>query len=131
MITAANTIERLTSPEAQRMLVSLPENPVGGPAVWVGPWPERRRKIASTMITVPSTMSPKSSAPTESRFADSPRATRMMTAKNSAKGIVATTISALRRLPRNSHCTTRISAMPNTILCSTVWVVTAIRSARS
>ena len=53
------------------------------------------------------------------------------TANNSAKGMVAATISALRRLPRNSHCTRKISTMPITMLCSTVWVVTLIRSLRS
>ena len=59
-----------------------------------------RRKIASTMITVASTIRPKSMAPTDSRLADSPRSTRMLTAKNSANGMVAPTISALRRSPR-------------------------------
>ena len=44
-------------------------------------------------------------APTESRFADSPNSTRSMTAKNSAKGMVAETTIALRRLPRNNHWT--------------------------
>ena len=52
-----------------------------------------RRKIASTMMTVASTIRPKSIAPTDSRLADSPRSTRMLTAKNSANGIVAPTIS--------------------------------------
>ena len=84
---------------------------------------DSRRKIASTMITVASTISPKSIAPTDSRLADSPRSTRMMTAKNSANGIVAPTISALRRSPRNTHCSSTIRRMPTTMLCSTVWVV--------
>ena len=43
----------------------------------------------STMITVASTMMPKSIAPIDSRFADSPRSTRMTTANSSAKGMVA------------------------------------------
>ena len=85
----------------------------------------------STMITVASTISPKSIAPTDSRLADSPRSTRMMTAKNSANGIVAPTISALRRSPRKIHCSSTISRMPTTMLCSTVWVVMSIRSLRS
>jgi hypothetical protein len=87
--------------------------------------------MLSTMITVPSTISPKSMAPTLSRFADSPRSTMMPTAKNSANGMVAPTITALRRLPRNTHCSTKIRAMPNAMLCSTVWVVMSIRSLRS
>ena len=63
----------------------------------------------STMITVASTMMPKSMAPIDSRFADSPLSTRMTTANSSAKGMVAETISALRRLPRNSHWIRKIS----------------------
>ncbi len=85
----------------------------------------------STMITVASTMSPKSIAPTDSRLADSPRANRMMMAKKSANGMVAATMIALRRLPSKSHCTRKISTMPATMLCTTVWVVTAISSVRS
>src|SRR6202171_2366879 len=48
----------------------------------------------STMITVPSTIMPRSMAPTDSRFADSPRITVIITARRSATGIVAATISA-------------------------------------
>src|SRR5581483_8149779 len=50
----------------------------------------------STMITVASTISPKSIAPTESRFADSPRSPRIATAKNSANGMVVATMIALQ-----------------------------------
>ena len=56
----------------------------------------------STMITVASTIRPKSIAPTDSRFADSPRTTMRPMAKESANGMVAATMRALRRLPRNS-----------------------------
>ena len=70
-------------------------------------------------------MRPKSIAPTESRLADLPRSTRMPTAKNNANGMVAATISALRRLPRKTHCR-KISAMPYAMLCSTVRVVISI-----
>jgi hypothetical protein len=57
----------------------------------------------STMITVASTTSPKSIAPTESKFADSPRSTMIVIAKNSANGIVAATMTAVRKLPRKIH----------------------------
>ena len=87
--------------------------------------------MLSTMMTVASTIRPKSMAPTESRLADSPRNTMMPTAKNSANGMVAATISALRRLPRNTHCSRKISTMPTTMLCRTVRVVMSIRSLRS
>ena len=85
----------------------------------------------STMITVPSTMMPRSMAPIDSRFADSPRSTVMMTARNSATGMVAATMIAERRLPRNSHWIRKISAMPNIMLCSTVLTVIPTRSPRS
>ena len=85
----------------------------------------------STMMTVASTMMPRSMAPTDSRLADSPRSTVMMTARNSATGMVAATISAQRRLPRNTHWIRKISAMPNSRLCSTVLTVMATRSPRS
>src|SRR5713101_5199051 len=52
------------------------------------------------MMTVESTMMPRSIAPTDSRLADSPRSTVMTTARNSATGIVAATIRAQRRSPR-------------------------------
>ena len=74
----------------------------------------------STMMTVASTMMPRSIAPTDSRLADSPRSTVMITARNSATGMVAATISAQRRSPRNTHWIRKISAMPNSMLCSTV-----------
>ena len=85
----------------------------------------------STMITVASTMMPKSMAPIDSRLADSPLSTRTTTANSSAKGMVAETISALRRLPRNSHWMRKISVTPITMLCSTVWVVMSTRALRS
>ena len=85
----------------------------------------------STMITVASTISPKSIAPTDSRLADSPRNTMMMMAKARAKGMVAATMTALRKVPRKIHCTRKISTTPTTMFSSTVWVVTLIRSVRS
>ena len=57
----------------------------------------------STMMTVPSTIMPRSMAPTDSRLAESPRSTVMITARNSATGMVAATIIAQRRLPRKIH----------------------------
>ena len=137
MITAEKKIAVLTSLAEAKISTSFPErrlarrafcsvrcrNAVGGSA--------RCRKMFSTIITVASTTRPKSIAPTESKFADSPRSTRIVIAKNRAKGIVVATISALRKLPRNTHCTKKISTIPNTMLCTTVRVVMLIRSLRS
>ena len=87
--------------------------------------------MLSTMITVASTTRPKSMAPTDKRLALSPRSVIRRMAKKSANGMVTATITALLRLPRNSHWITKISTMPSTMLWSTVWVVTSIRSERS
>jgi hypothetical protein len=136
MMAAAKKIERDTSADADRIAWLLMSIAVSK-EMWLCSASDsavvcvRRRKIASIMITVPSTIRPKSMAPTDSRLADSPRSTRMMTAKNSANGIVAPTISALRRSPRNIHCSSTIRMIPTTMLCSTVWVVRSIRSLRS
>ena len=91
----------------------------------------RWRKMFSTMITVASTTRPKSIAPTDNRLADSPRSTISPIANDSANGMVVLTMTALRRLPRNTHCSRKMSTMPATMLCSTVWVVTRMRSLRS
>lgn len=85
----------------------------------------------SIMMTVASTTSPKSIAPTDSRFADSPRSTISVIANASANGIVSATMAAVRRLPRKAHCSRKISTTPASMLCSTVRVVTRIRSLRS
>ena len=76
-------------------------------------------------------MMPKSMAPIDSRLADSPLSTRMTTANNKAKGMVADTIIALRKLPRNSHWIRKIRVTPITMLCSTVWVVMSTSALRS
>jgi hypothetical protein len=76
-------------------------------------------------------MMPRSIAPTESRLADSPRNTVIMTARNSATGIVAETMRAQRRSPRNTHWIKKINATPNNRLCNTVCTVMATRSPRS
>jgi hypothetical protein len=107
--------------------LSLGLRPGGIRGAWWAIW----RKMFSTMITVPSTMMPRSMAPTDSRFADSPRITVIITASSSATGIVAATIRAQRRSPRNTHWMRKISAMPNTRLCRTVRTVIATRSPRS
>ncbi len=81
------------------------------------------------MITVASTTNPKSIAPTDSRFADSPRSTMSPIANDNANGMVMATITALRTLPRKAHCRMKISTMPAIMLCSTVRVVTWIEIA--
>ena len=76
------------------------------------------------MITVASTTRPKSIAPTDRRFADSPLITIRPIAKDSANGMVIETMNALRKLPRKIHCSAKIKNTPAIMLCNTVWVVT-------
>ena len=47
------------------------------------------------------------------------------------EGMVAATMIAERRLPRNSHCSAKIRRMPTTMFSMTVWMVRLIRSERS
>src|SRR5215813_10678825 len=82
------------SPQAERGRASAPLR--GAPSA-------RCRKMFSTIMTLASTMRPKSIAPTDSRLADSPRMTRMPIAKKRAKGMVDDTMMALRKSPRKIH----------------------------
>ncbi len=135
MMVAEKKIACVTSLEAWKIVASLPVRPSGVARRQTGgvPWlaAARWRKMFSTMITVASTMMPKSIAPIDSRLANSPVKTRITTAKSRAKGMVADTIRALRRSPRNSHWIRKISTTPSTMLCSTVWVVMLTRALRS
>src|SRR5262245_4422589 len=84
MIAAEKKIARLTSVAARKIVASFPLRPEGAaiPAAPLRGAPSARcRKMFSTMMTLASTMRPKSIAPTERRLADSPRNTRMLIAK--------------------------------------------------
>ena len=58
----------------------------------------RRRKMFSAMMTAPSTMIPKSMAPSESRFDGTPRRSMNTKANSSESGMVRATITAARML---------------------------------
>src|SRR6516162_3576909 len=91
MIAAEKKIARLTSVAARKIVASFPLRPKGAgvaAAPLRGAPSARCRKMFSTMMTLASTMRPKSIAPTDSRLADSPRMTRMPIAKKRAKGMV-------------------------------------------
>src|SRR5579885_3145627 len=64
MMQSAKSVGRATSPAAS----STTERASRGPAV-----PPRRRATCSIMITAPSTMMPKSTAPSDSKLAERPR----------------------------------------------------------
>jgi len=97
-----------------RMMISI-ENSVGRPT-WIvasrivaqrvsvscGPRSsDSRRKMFSTTMTAPSTMIPKSIAPSDSRFAGMPRMVSPMNVASSESGIITATIADARRSPRN------------------------------
>ena len=89
------------------------------------------RRMFSTITTDPSTTMPKSSAPSESRFAGICRRSSRIAANRSEKGIVTATISALRTFPRNRNRISVTSNTPSVKLRSTVCVVCFISSLRS
>src|SRR4029453_13327746 len=96
-------IGRSTSTAAAKIRRNFSDSRVSGSETSRRTARARWRKMFSTMMTVGSTRVPGSIAPIDSRLADSPRRTVMITARNNATGIVADTISAERRSPRNIH----------------------------
>ena len=85
----------------------------------------------STKMTHESTMMPKSMAPMDNRFADSPMRYRIVMLKSSAKGMFAPTMIALRRSPIKIHWMRNTSTQPKIRLWRTVCVVTATSDPRS
>ncbi len=87
--------------------------------------------VASTIITAPSTIKPKSIAPRLIRFPDTPKVYMSATAKSIASGITEATISPARRLPRKSTSTTITISAPSIRFFSTVPMVRPTSSLRS
>src|SRR6266571_5282245 len=99
-IAVEKKIDLSTSVALRRIRSSLDSRGLCVRTIDPPPLSRRWRKMFSTIITVASTMIPKSIAPTDRRFAESPRKYITATAKNNAKGIDAETMIALRRLRR-------------------------------
>ena len=85
----------------------------------------------STMITVESTMIPKSTAPREIRFAGVPVKTIPQNAAINASGMFTAATAAARAWPRNSQSTSVTSSMPTNRFSITVWVVSFTSRSRS
>ena len=85
----------------------------------------------SAMMTVESTMMPKSTAPIDSRLADLPRKYRTENENSSASGMLTATISAVRTLLMNIIRMITTSAMPTNRFSRTVCVVRSTNSSRS
>ena len=66
---------------------------------------DRRRTAFSTMMTAPSTISPKSIAPRLIRLPDRPNAFITITANSSESGMVVATTRPARRSPRSTSST--------------------------
>jgi hypothetical protein len=92
--------------------------------------PSRRRQF-STMITAPSTISPKSSAPRLIRLADVRDCTMPVNVISMASGITAAVSSAARTLPSSANSTTTTSSAPSTRFFSTVASVLSTSVVRS
>ena len=84
--------------------------------------------IPSTIITAPSTMIPKSIAPNDIRFAQTPNCFIIINANNRDKGITEAVINPPRKLPKRSTKTNITMSDPSIRFFSTVLVVRAIRS---
>ena len=85
----------------------------------------------STTITAPSTMMPKSIAPSDSRLAGTPMIFRPRKVASSASGITTTTARLARRFDRNRYSTSDTSSAPSTRLRNTVDSVLPISQVRS
>ncbi|MNV58357.1 hypothetical protein D3C71_1507250 [compost metagenome] len=72
------------------------------------------------MITAPSTIKPKSSAPKLIRLPLTPNVFIMLMAKSRDSGMTEATIKPALRLPRNSTRTSMTMRAPSKRLCSTV-----------
>ena len=83
------------------------------------------------MITVESTMIPKSTAPSEMRFAGVPVKTIPQKAAISASGMFTAATIAARAWPRKTQSTSVTSSMPTSRFSSTVWVVICTSRSRS
>ena len=83
------------------------------------------------MITAPSTIRPKSSAPRLIRLPETPPRTMPVTVISIAIGITAAVISAARKLPSKTNSTTITSNAPSTRFFATVAMVRSTSAVRS
>ncbi len=128
MISIENSVGRPTSTAASRMRCLRRSS---DSSLW--PWlaSESFLNTFSTTITAPSTMMPKSIAPSDSRLAGIPMKLRPRKVASSASGMVTATIAAARRLPRNIHSTIDTRSAPSSRLVNTVVSVLPISQVRS
>ena len=90
-----------------------------------------RRNVFSTMMTAPSMMSPKSSAPRLIRLPEMPNAFMPIALINSDKGITSAAMSAARQLPSRANRMTTTSSAPSARFLATVEIVATTSCERS
>ena len=83
------------------------------------------------MITAPSTIRPKSSAPRLIRLAETPLSTMPLIVISIASGITIAVNSAARRLPSSRNSTTTTSSAPSTRFFCTVAMALSTSTVRS
>ncbi len=93
-----------------------------------GGTPCLRRTRFSAITTAPSTIRPKSIAPSDMRFADTPVRRIPMKPLSIARGMTPATMSAARKLRRNTNRTATTSAEPSSRFVATVREVRAMTS---
>lgn len=87
--------------------------------------------MCSTTITAPSTMMPKSMAPSDRRLAGIPMTDKPRNVPSKASGMMAATMAAARRFFRNRYSTTVTSSAPSIRLVNTVRRVLPMSQLRS
>ena len=112
MINTPNKLGRMTSLVASKTTFSLSFNGNNAPVCRCDS--DNRLMQFSTMITAPSTIKPKSSAPKLIKLADTSVLTMPAIVASMANGITAAVIRAARTLPNNTNNTTMTSNAPST-----------------
>ncbi|KEZ12189.1 hypothetical protein CP98_05125 [Sphingobium yanoikuyae] len=121
MISCPNTVGLTISCAASR--VSSMRSVRVNNRPWCSCRSARRRNAFSTMMTAPSTMSPKSRAPRLIRLPETPSAFMPEAVISIVMGMTAAVISAARMFPRRRNSTTMTSNAPSVRFFSTVQIV--------
>ena len=125
MIRTPNRIGRATSVAAD---VNSARRDSAGSAPGSGRYSPRRRTKFSIITTAPSTIRPKSMAPSDIRFADTPKYRIPMKPTSIDIGMTAATSRAARASPRNTNSTMTTSSDPSSRFLRTVCAVRSITS---
>ena len=129
MIITPNKLGRITSLVASNTTSSLSFNGNTAPVRRCDSL--NRRMQFSTMMTAPSTIKPKSSAPKLIKLALTPVCTIPVIVANIARGMTAAVMMAARTLPKSKNKTTMTSNAPSTRFFLTVSIALSTKAVRS